>query len=110
MARCTGPLQNVVQRRYAFEHEFLQPAVVDIPFRIDGPPKPAACGGFPGAVSADRLTPRDRGTNPRSTGVSGATESSFTNVPSLRNTWTRFRLRSHTYTRPSFETRTQCTA
>src|SRR3954452_24804490 len=34
---------------------------------------------------------------------------SFTNVPSLRNTWMRSFTRSQTYTKPSFETITQCT-
>src|SRR5712671_5381454 len=34
---------------------------------------------------------------------------SLTNVPSLRKTWMRSFTRSHTYTKPSFETMTQCT-
>src|SRR4051794_21332621 len=34
---------------------------------------------------------------------------SFTNVPSFLNTWTRSLTRSHTYTKPSFDTFAQCT-
>ena len=41
--------------------------------------------------------------------VSFATQTSFTNLPSLVKIWTRSFGRSHTYTMPSFDRSAQCT-
>ena len=40
--------------------------------------------------------------------VFGSMNASLTNVPSFRKTWMRSLTRSQTYTKPSFETMTQC--